>query len=671
MKLSQFRVFIVTGLIFLQGCAGVNPTASPSAKPAATVRKISATDNYYQYINHHWLEKTVIPANRAGINNFVTIQDTVHDRMKQLVLQLQDGGPQSVDQQKIAALYQSYNDLEHRNKQGIKPIQDELQKIAMLKSHRQVALMFASLQRQGITTPWVGFVDADYKDSNRNIVHLSQGGLSIDREYYVVDDARSVQQREFLHTALNQLLALAGYADADAMASNVIALESRLAAIQSSNIENRDVDRTYNMVSYQQLVASTAQLFTASQLAALGIPGDYPVNVMQPAYLQQLQQLFGDVELAVWRQYLAARVVLNYARLLSEDFTRVTTAYDIERGLYETRPPQWQLAIAYLNDNVGMLLGKLYVEAYFDDSIKIQVQAIKDSIKQEYRLAIAASDRLGPQTKQSALQKLDKMAYQIGYPDQWQDYSSLQLDRQDLVGNQQRIALYEHQRNIDKLGKPVDRSEWAVPPQEVNAFYNPGTNTFVLLAGILVEPFYSSNGDLAANYGGVGFVIGHEIGHGFDDQGSRFDGDGNLANWWSESDARQFDSIRLRLIEQANAYEILPGHWLNGELEIGEIIGDLSGAEIALRAFEKQAQKQEPGGRDEAMERFLAQLAITWRSKIRREVLLNQLQSDPHPPAEYRANGTVRNLDEYHEIYRTRAGDGMYLAPAERVNIWF
>ncbi len=665
MRHHRLYVFVIASLMFLQACGGLKPAPAAAEKP---VTSPAATENFYQYINRDWLAQTVIPADRAGINNFVIIQDSVHDRMKQLVMTLPNAAERSAEEEKVAALYQSFNALAQRNRLGSGPIQGELGKISTLDSHQQIALMFARLQRQGITVPWVAFVDADYQDSNRNIVHISQAGLSIDRDYYVENDTRSVRQRVYLHSAMSQLLALAGYPDADDMATEVIALETRLARIQNSNVDNRDVERTYNITTHPQLVASTPELFTDAQLAALGIAASEAINVMQPDYLQQLRAVFDQTSVGRWRQYLAARVVMHYAELLSDDFTAVTSAYDIQRGLYDVRPVQWQLAVAYLNDNVGMLLGKLYVDAYFDDSIKNRVAGIVDAIKEEYRLAISESGRLGPDTRRSALQKLDKMSFQIGYPDQWQDYSTLRIDNRDLVGNHKRIAAYEHQRNIDKLGRAVDRSEWAVPPQEVNAFYNPGTNTFVLLAGILTQPFYAADGDLAVNYGGIGFVIGHEIGHGFDDQGSRFDADGNLANWWTESDAARFDSLRRKLIEQANAYEILPGYKLNGELEIGEIIGDLSGAEIALRAYQKQLRRQ--GASKLEMERFLARIAITWRSKIRPEVVLNLLQADPHPPAEYRANGTLRNLDAYHETYATQASDAMYLAPAERVNLW-
>jgi predicted metalloendopeptidase len=389
---------------------------------------------------------------------------------------------------------------------------------------------------------------------------------------------------------------------------------------------------------------------------------------MQPEYLQQLNQLFPTVDVATWKQYLSTRVLLNYAELLGDDFREVLSQYNIARGSYAKEPPRWQLAIAYIDERVGMLLGELYIEAYFDDSIKAQVNAIKDNIHAEYRHAITHSRRLSAQTRQSALHKLDKMAFQIGYPDKWQDYSSLSIARDDLVGNDMRIAQYEHLRNVRKLGMPVDRQEWYISPHNINAFYNPGTNTFVLLAGILQEPFFSAQGDQAVNYGGIGFVIGHEIGHGFDDQGSRFDADGNLANWWTSEDAAKFAKLSEQLIVQANEYEILPGHYLNGELEIGEIIGDLSGAEIALRAFNRLADDMD--NPPAAKRRFLDQLAITWRNKMRDEYLLNLLQSDPHPPSEYRANGTVRNLDEFHYIYQTKAGDDMYLAPKERVRLW-
>jgi putative endopeptidase len=315
------------------------------------------------------------------------------------------------------------------------------------------------------------------------------------------------------------------------------------------------------------------------------------------------------------------------------------------------------------------LLGKTYVENTFDESIKVTLKEIIKNIVDEYRIAINDSPRMTAATKSKAMEKLDKMTFKIGYPDKWQDYSSLEPAAGELVKNHVRIQLYETRRNIDKLGKPVDKEEWGHPPQNVNAYYDPTKNTFVLLAGILHAPFFSADGNAAAQYGGIGFVIGHEIGHGFDDQGSRFDGDGNLVNWWSEEDVASYNEIKNALIAQADSYEILPGKYLKGELEIGEIMGDASGAEISLRAFQKiiKARHLDP---EQAYREFFKQLAETWRDKLREDYQLLLLDKDPHPPSEFRANGIVKNFDEFHAAFNTRPGDAMYLPVDQRVHIW-
>ena len=326
-------------------------------------------------------------------------------------------------------------------------------------------------------------------------------------------------------------------------------------------------------------------------------------------------------------------------------------------------------AVHYLNNNVGMLLGKIYVADAFDENMRETLQGIIKNIVDSYRIAINESPRMTSATKSKAIEKLDKMKFRIGYPDKWQDYSSLEPVPGTLVENHMRIQRYENKRNIDKLSKPVDKDEWEMPPQTVNAYYVPTKNIFVLLAGILHEPFFSTNGTDAEHYGGIGFVIGHEIGHGFDDKGSRFDGDGNLVNWWSKEDTEAYNKIKNALIAQADNYEILPGKYLNGELEIGEIMGDASGAEISLRAFQNiiKSKHLDP---DQGYRDFFIQLAKTWRDKLRPDFQLLILDKDPHPPSEFRANGIVKNFDEFHTVFITKPGDAMYMAADERVHIW-
>jgi predicted metalloendopeptidase len=631
--------------------------------------RITPRQDFNLWVNHNWMESTPIPADKPGINNFLLIQEDVNNHLLKLLATLKDKTAKSVSEKKIALLYDAYLNTAKRDVDGLSSLQADLQQIEAVQNYDDVVIQFARLQKLGVAAPLFYVVGADFKQSSRNIVIVSQAGLGLERDNLLGDDERSKNIRQHYLEALQKLFLRANINQPAQQANFVLALEIALAQIQWSNTENRNPEKTYNLTDYTTLNGQFSNLAVEKQLAELGVATSYPFNVMQPDYVQAFNSFLTTQKLPVWKAYLKARLLMSYAPLLDSQTRSIMVEYEIKLGQYDQDEPIPQQAVRYLNKNVGMLLGKTYIENSFDERIKPQLKEIIQNIVEEYHAAITASPRMEASTKAKAIDKLNKMTFKIGYPDVWQDYSALELVPGNLAENQKRISLYEHKRNITNLHKPVDKNEWDRPPQDVNAFYNPTTNSFVLLAGILHPPFYDVNGTDAEHYGGIGFVIGHEIGHGFDDQGSQFDGDGNLVKWWSQDDLTKFNAIKSALINQANQYEILPGKFLKGELEIGEIIGDLSGAEISLRAYQKiiRAKKLDP---QQAYRDYFKQIATTWRDKMRDDMKLLLIDADPHPASEFRANGIVKNFDEFHDVFKTQPGDAMYMPPDQRVRMW-
>lgn len=661
---SNLLAFIVCSLL-LAACTPHSSTRTTA--PAANTP--SPTTNFYQWANHDWLRDTPIPADRPGINNFIAIQKQVSEELIRLLDGIPTDSGHTGPEQQLATLYAAYLDMSQRNAKGLSPIAPELLQIDRARHHADIAVLFARLQKIGVQSPVVYAAATDFKNSDRHIVFVGQAGLGIERDSYTANDERSQKERQLYRNIITELFTLAGMTDAAQQAEQVLQLETGLAGMQWSRADNRDIGKIYNVTDFHTLKSKASHLHIDRQMAELGMPTQYPFNIMQPDYLSAFNDYFTRQSVSAWQSYLKAQLLLSYASLLDQRFKAAVVNYEIQRGMYGTEQPMPQQAVDYLNRNVGMLLGEIYVKTYFDEGVKEQIEAIIENIVAEYRIAIEQSPRMSATTKTKALEKLNSITFKIGYPDQWRDYSSLRILPGELAENHKRIQLHEQQRNVAKLGHPVDRNDWDHPPQEVNAFYDPTSNSFVLLAGILHPPFFSAGGSDAEHYGGIGFVVGHEIGHGFDDQGSRFDARGNLANWWTPEDAQAFDKIRTALIAQANAYEILPGVRLKGELEIGEIIGDLSGAEISLRAYQKIVAAKNLDA-EQAYRDFFLQLATTWRDKLRDDFRRLLIEADPHPPSEFRANGIVKNFDAFHATFATQPGDPMYLPPAERVRMW-
>lgn len=628
-----------------------------------------ASENFYQHVNYEWLQSHPIPDDKPGVNNFIFLQNSVNDDLLSIVKSLKTKKNRNSDEQKLLALYQSFMDRDMAKKLGISPIKAELKKITDAQTHSDIAALFGEFQTIGVPSPLIFIVAPDFKDNDHQIIFAAQAGLGIERDQYMGSDRYSQKAQEDYTIALNRLFAASGIKKSDQQAKRVVELEKKLAAIQWSNVDNRNITKTYNIISLKDLATRMNHYPLNVQLKKLDISPDLTINAMQLSYCDAFNTFFMSQPVSVWKEYLKAQLIMSYASLLDNRFKSVITDFDIERGLYIKPEPLELQAIRYLNSNVGMMMGKVYIENKFDPAMKKDVTSIVNNIVKEYRIAIESSTRMAPKTKQKALEKLNKMEFKIGYPDQWKDYSALSINSPYSIENLKHIRQFDHRTMLSKVGKPIDKNDWDTPPQDINAFYSLNTNDFILLAGILQDPFYSATQSDAEKYGGIGFVIGHEIGHGFDDQGSQFDAKGNLDNWWQSEDAKKFDTIKQALISQANAYEIVPGKKLKGELEIGEIIGDLSGAEISFRAFQHVLKEKNIDPKS-GYEPYFRQLAKTWRDHLREDLLVMLIDKDPHPASEFRTNGIVKHFDEFYETFKITPQDKMYYEPEKRVKMW-
>jgi predicted metalloendopeptidase len=433
--------------------------------------------------------------------------------------------------------------------------------------------------------------------------------------------------------------------------------------------EARNPQKTYNPMDYAKVVGLAANLYPETLHAELRLKPDAPCNLFDPGFLDWYNTNFQKFDVTSWQDYLRAHLLITYSDTLTKTMSDAGNDFGRAIGMAQEESPLWSRGIDFAESSMPMLVGKSYVERFFDEKDKAIVEKVIRDIQAQAKVAITSSKDLGPATRQKALEKLSKMTFQIGYPDHWEDYSSLVFDAADPVGNKRRAANFEFERNRLKLLKPVDRGEFAYSPHVVNAFYSPASNSFVILAGILKPPYFNPAGGPAAVYGGLGFVVGHEIGHAFDDSGRYYDGDGNLNPWWEQADLERFQKKKDALVAQANAYEIIPGLSLNGPLEVGEIIGDKTGSEFSLAVFERVI-KEKGLDRQQALRDFFSYQAQVWRDISLEGVRRANNQSDPHPPGKFRTDGIVRNVDTFYEVYPLRPDDPLYLEPAQRVTIW-
>ena len=636
-------------------------------------------DDPYQYINGKWLARFEIPADKGSYDQFTKVFDDTQVQLRALVEGLQKAADASdPDQRKLADLYASFMDEAALEPLGLTPLAGEFARIEAIKDRSQIPALIAHLNRIGVPAPYTPRVHQDAKDATRYVFDLGQDGLGMpDRDYYLQDEVRLKQIRASYLEHVQRMLALAGDKNAATEARDIMTLETALAKVQWTKVANRDPIKAYNKFELPKLKALASDYNWAGYLSESGVKGkvDYLI-VSQPSYITALGTLLRQTPLPTWKSYFRLRVLKAYAPYLSKAFVDEDFAFDgmVLHGAKENEA-RWKRGVELLDGAIGEALGKLYVAKYFPPSYKERMDQLVNNLLAAYRADIDTLDWMGPETKQKAKDKLALFTTKIGYPVKSRDYSALRIAKGDLVGNVTRANEFEYQRNLDKLGRPIDRAEWGMTAPTINAYYNPELNEIVFPAGILQPPFFNANADDAVNYGAIGAVIGHEISHGFDDQGSQYDGHGNLLQppgWFTQTDLEHFKQRTHALIEQYSAVSPLPGYPINGELTLGENIADNSGLAIAYKAYELSL-----GGKPAPVidgltgdQRFYLGWAQGWRGKVRDNELIMRLKADPHSPDRTRGTLPERNQAGFYKAFDVKEGDQMYLPPDKRVSLW-
>lgn len=669
--------------------AGMGPPGSRS-RPAATLkprpqvlelgvdtsamdRSVRPQDDFFRFVNGTWLKTYELPADTSRDGAFMQLADKTKADIRRIVSG-QGQPPAGSDAQKIADLYKSFMDTDTIESLGLTPIAADLAAIEGLASTDDLARLFARAGAQGVDVPIGLSVGVDVKNVSANITSIDQDGLGLPgRDYYLKDDAQISKVRKIYLEYAEKLLALAGEADAARKAETVFGLEKALAQHHWPKEEARNPEKRYNKMAQGELEALAGGFNWKAYLRAARIPETEPIVVGMPSYFAGFAEIAQERPLEDWKLYMKVRTLSAAATLLPEAFVEAKFEY-AGRALsgQPENAPRWKRGVDLVNDAIGEIVGRAYVEKHFPESSKKRMTQLVENLRGAYAERISEADWLTAATKKEALVKLRKFTPKIGYPDKWKDYSTLTVTPDDLAGNMKRIASLEYDRMLGKLGKPVDKTEWHMSAATVNAYYSPSRNELVFPAAILQPPFFNPAADDAVNYGAIGAVIGHEMGHGFDDKGSQFDGNGTLRDWWTKKDHAAFAGRTEKLVEQYNAFEPLPGLHLNGRFTLGENIGDLSGLTVAQRAYALSLRGSSApviaGFTGE--QRFFLGWGQVWRGKMREQALRTYVETNTHSPFEYRVNGVLRNMPAFYQAFGVRKGDKLYLPEEEQVRLW-
>ncbi len=669
----RIRIF---ALAIGAACSGVAMADPRSGIDLAAIDpSVRPQQDFWQFANGKWLAATPIPPDRAAWDTFSVLREATQQQLRDAIEAIDLGSPDGSEPRKLADLYGSFMDEPRLEAVGLDGLRDELKRIHDVTDKAALPALFARLSRIWVRIPWAVDVDPDEHDATHYVAHLIQGGLGLpDRDYYLKDDAHFQEIRTAYRAHIVKLLILAGEAAAEASAEAIVALETELARLQWTRVQNRDPLKTYNKRDIAALPALLTKDDWLSYLVAAGVDAQTrTLIVAQPSYFDGIGGILRDVPLATWQAYLIYNLLSTYSPYLSAPFVAEDFAFEQHtlRGVPENQP-RWKRAVSLVDRSFGFALGRLYVERYFPAAAKTRADAMIARLMDAYRESIAALDWMGPETRRQALDKLAAIRPMIGYPEKWRDYAGLAIRRDDLIGNVMRSRGFNFDFWIAKLGREVDRTEWFTSPQTVNAFYNANRNQITFPAGILQPPFFDAGADDAANYGGIGSVIGHEISHAFDDQGSRFDGDGNLRNWWTDEDRSRFDAKTRDLIAQYDAFSPLPGYHVNGALTLGENVADNAGIAIAERAYRLSLGGCPAPVIDgySGTQRLFIGFAQIWRIRIRDAAQIERLKVDPHSPGQFRANGSLRNQSTFVDAFAVKPGDAMYLPPEQRILLW-
>lgn len=667
-----------------------------SCKPSQPVKKVSVgintnhmdksvrpADDFFRFVNGKWLDNTEIPADRTRWGSFdelrkKTDEDVMLILKKALVDRTIDSNS---DQGKAISLYKSILDTETRNKQGIIPLKPYLEKIEAIKNSKDLIAFITEMEKEGGLGFFGTYVGTDAKNSTRNVVYLGTGSLGLpDRDYYTSDAADNKEKREKYQEHIAKMLLFLGETEeqAKANAKDILALETKMSESTFDRVERRDRRKSYNPMTMKELSKLVPAVEWEKYFEEIGIGKLDTIIVSQPKYMATVQDIIKKNDVATWKEYMRWTLLRQTSGLLSTEIGDTNWEFygRTLTGAVRQRPED-ERALQTVNGTLGEALGKLYVAEKFPAEAKEKAQAMIANVFKAFENRIDNLPWMTKETKENAKLKLRKSRVKIGYPDKWKDYSELEIkspkDGGTYFENMKNVSIWGTRENIKKLGKPVDKEEWGMSPQTVNAYFNPSYNEIVFPAAILQPPFYDYKADEAVNYGGIGAVIGHEISHGFDDSGSRYDADGNLVNWWSEQDLSQFTGLGTALADQYSSLQPLPGIFVDGKFTLGENIGDLGGVNAAYDGLQIYLKENGNPGLIDGFtpeQRFFISWSTIWRSKMRDEAIKNQVKTDPHSPGMYRAYVPLQNVDAFYEAFNIKEGDGMYIAPEKRVKIW-
>ncbi|MDQ2721166.1 MAG: M13 family metallopeptidase [Bacteroidota bacterium] len=633
-------------------------------------------DNFYLYANGAWLKKNQVPASKTRWSNFEILALTSSEKLRSLAEAAAAATSKSTVAQRVGDLYASAMDSAAVEKLGYAPIKQQLITLGELADKSQVLKEIAALRVTGSGSPLFGFsVSQDDRDVNKYIPHLTQGGTTLpDRDYYFNNNSRMQSVRKAYLSYMTDMFKLTGdnANEAEKKANSILSLETGLAKVQMSRVEMRDPVKTYNKFSLPDLLKLTPGLDWKTLFTTMKVPNADSVLVNNPDFFKAADALFTVVPLDTWKAYLQWNVIKSYSGFLSSNFVeRSFEFYKVLSGQKEITP-RWQTMTNLVDHTIGELVGQLYVEKYFTAAAKQRMLALVKNVQQTFADRINRVNWMSDSTKQLALVKLHAIVNKIGFPDKWETYPGVVIKRDNFYGNIQSINNFRYNKMVNRMGKPVDKTEWGMTPPTINAYYNPGNNEIAFPAGILQFPFFDFGADDAVNYGGAAAVIGHELTHGFDDEGRQYAADGNLKDWWTKSDADQFNERAQKVVNQYNSFTVNDSLHVNGKLTLGENLADLGGLNIAYEAFKKTDEGKSDKKIDgfTADQRFFLSWAQIWRSNILPDYAAQIILTDPHSPGMYRCNGPVSNIDSWYKAFDVKPGDKMYKPEAERIKIW-
>ena len=640
---------------------------------------VDPKDDFYNYVNGNWMKTNTIPDDESRWGGFGVLRKTTRQDVLEIIktAQINDNYKEGSDQKKALLIFETKLDTIARNKAGIKPIQHLLDAIEAITNIDELQTVYATIT--GISAPFAGIgANPDLNDSSVNTAWVFPGGLGLQRDYYIDQDDKTKDIRKDYLKHVSKMFQFIGYnaTDADNAAILVLDLETKLAEPRLDKVQSRDIRNFNNPMTIDELESLTPSMNWNKLVLDLGIKKSLDqVLVMQPKYMEELNNVLENTSINDLKTLMKWSTIDNSANYLTTEIEKTNWDFYSKRlyGSKAQRPAE-ERALGTVNSSVGEAIGQLYVDAKFPPEAKLKAEKMIANVIEAFQIRIQNLDWMSEITKTKAIEKLDKFTVKIAYPDKWKDYSELEINKgNSFAENMFAVSKWNFNQNISEIGKPVDKSEWGMSPQTVNAYFNPLNNEIVFPAAILQPPFYNYTADEAVNYGGIGAVIGHEISHAFDDSGARFDGDGNVNNWWTESDLKEFEKRGNALAEQYSSLEVLDGVFINGKFTLGENIGDLGGvlgAYDGLQLHIKENGRPEPIDGFSAEERFFMSWATVWRTLIREDALRSQITTDPHSPGYNRATQPLKNVDAFYEVFGVKEGDNMYIAPENRVRIW-